>query len=72
MPEMNGHDLAENVRVLRPGLKVLFMSGYTDEAISNQSVLDSNSVFLSKPASIKDLLLKIRDLLDRESAISQV
>ncbi len=63
MPEMSGRELAEHLSRERPGLKVLFMSGYTDEAITRHGLLDSNSAFLSKPATMQTLLLKIRELL---------
>ncbi len=71
MPEINGRELAERMRIARPGIKVLFMSGYTVEAISRHGVLDANSAFLSKPATMEALLLKIRELLDSEARTSE-
>jgi DNA-binding response OmpR family regulator len=65
MPEMSGRVLAELLSGERPGLKVLFMSGYTDEVIHRHGQLDANSAFVSKPVTMHALLLKIRELIGK-------
>jgi PAS domain S-box-containing protein len=64
MPEMNGRDLAGQLRVARPGLKVLFMSGYTSNVVAHHGVLDAGVCFLAKPFSVHDLAFKVREALD--------
>jgi CheY-like chemotaxis protein len=63
MPQMNGLRLAEILQVARPNMKVLYISGYTDETIIGQGIFDSG-VFLQKPFSPAALGAKIRDVLD--------
>ncbi|OGR24102.1 MAG: hypothetical protein A2277_16605 [Desulfobacterales bacterium RIFOXYA12_FULL_46_15] len=63
MPELNGHDLAIRLRDLVPGLRVLFMSGYTANVIIHRGVLDENVFLLQKPFTGKDLAEKIREVL---------
>jgi CheY-like chemotaxis protein len=63
MPEMNGRDLAELLQSLHPGMKILFMSGYTANVIVKRGVLDEDVNFIEKPFSMKDLALKVRDAL---------
>ena len=65
MPEMNGRDLAKNLMSRHPGLKSLFMSGYTANAIAHHGVLDEGVQFIQKPFSIKDLAAKIREALGK-------
>jgi DNA-binding response OmpR family regulator len=64
MPGMNGRDLADRIGVMRPGLKILFMSGYSTEAVEAHGVLARGTTFLEKPFSPDVLLRKIRDVLD--------
>ena len=59
MPEMNGRMLTENLMVNRPGLKCLFMSGYTANVISHHGVLDDGVNFMQKPFSKSELAAKI-------------
>jgi len=63
MPEMNGRDLAEKVRALRPGIKVLYMSGYSGEIIARQGALEEGVRLLQKPFSEKALARAIREAL---------
>ena len=64
MPEMNGRDLARRLLSLCPGVKCLFMSGYTADVIAHHGVLDEGVNFISKPFSMTDLATKVRELLD--------
>lgn len=64
MPQMNGRELAERLAPLRPELKVLYMSGYTDDAIVHHGVLEEGIAFLEKPFTAQALTHKVRELLD--------
>jgi CheY-like chemotaxis protein len=66
MPKMSGKALVERLAVLRPGLKVLFMSGYTDNAILHHGVLDPGTQFIGKPFNAADLTQKVREVLDEQ------
>ncbi len=56
MPETNGRELAERAKVLRPDLKVLFVSGYVDRGIKDQSESQDSCAFLEKPFTAESLL----------------
>jgi len=64
LPQMRGNELADRVREISPGARVLFMSGYTDEAIGQHAVLAPGSHFLQKPFSLTALLAKVRAVLE--------
>ncbi|MCC6572556.1 MAG: PAS domain S-box protein [Planctomycetes bacterium] len=64
MPGMNGRALAEKLRESTPGLRVLFMSGYTDNEILNNGMLGEGMHFLQKPFTIQQLATKVREVLD--------
>jgi CheY-like chemotaxis protein len=68
MPAMDGRELAEKLLEMRPGLPVLFASGYTDDAIVRHGVLDTNVNFIQKPFTLDDVARKVRDLLDDAEA----
>jgi two-component system cell cycle sensor histidine kinase/response regulator CckA len=65
MPKMGGKELSEQVRLLRPEIKVLFTSGFTDDAIVRQGILEPGITFLQKPFSPVSLARKVREVLDR-------
>jgi len=65
MPEMNGRELAQQIQAMHPGIKVLFMSGYTADVIANRGgVLDKSVHFIQKPFYIHTLAEKVREVLD--------
>jgi CheY-like chemotaxis protein len=70
MPETSGKEVADRLTELFPGLRVLFMSGYTDEAIVHHGVLDSNVEFIQKPFTPIALARKVREVLDSELMLS--
>jgi two-component system cell cycle sensor histidine kinase/response regulator CckA len=64
MPEMAGRELVERLAPLRPGLKVLYLSGYTDDAVVRHGVLQADVAFLQKPFTMAALANKVRQVLD--------
>ena len=64
MPEMGGRELVERLRAHRPGLKVLFMSGYTEKAITVDGVMPPNTGFVEKPFTVEQLMRRVREILD--------
>jgi len=63
MPGMSGRELAKNVSLRRPGIRVLFMSGYTDNVITTGGMLEKGLAFLQKPFSPSILVHKVREVL---------
>lgn len=68
MPGMTGRVLADQAMELRPALKVLFMTGYSRNAVIHNGVLDAGVAFLQKPFTTERLALKFRDVLDGRGA----
>lgn len=67
MPEMNGKELYDKLKHVIPGLKVLYMSGYSGDIIAHHGILDDDTNFIYKPFTIEALTSKIRMILDGES-----
>jgi two-component system cell cycle sensor histidine kinase/response regulator CckA len=65
MPLMNGWELANRLSLVHPEIKVLFTSGYTDDAIVRHGVLEQGVNFIPKPFSMEALALKVREVLDK-------
>jgi two-component system cell cycle sensor histidine kinase/response regulator CckA len=65
MPNMSGRDLADRLRTELAGLKVLFMSGYTDDTLLRHGVYEARESFLQKPFVLRTLAAKARETLDR-------
>jgi CheY-like chemotaxis protein len=63
MPQMSGRELAEQVTKMKPGVRVLYMSGYTDDVIVRHGELEEEAAFLQKPFTKEALARKLRELL---------
>ena len=66
MPELSGGTLAKEVTKLVPGIRVLYMSGYSDEVVTRNGSLEAGAPFLEKPFSANDLAAKVRETLDAD------
>src|SRR5215469_932121 len=66
MPGMNGRELAKRVSEIRPNIKVLYMSGYTENAIGHNGTLDAGVTLLQKPFTLHALKAKVREVLDQK------
>jgi PAS domain S-box-containing protein len=65
MPGLNGRELANRLAGLRPDAKVIFMSGYTDDAVTRHGVLEPGSAYVQKPFTPDAIARKVREVLDR-------
>jgi len=63
MPKMNGKELRDRIKILRPEIKVLFMSGYTSNVIVHHGIPEEGVQFIQKPFSLNDFARKIQDIL---------
>jgi two-component system, cell cycle sensor histidine kinase and response regulator CckA len=68
MPKKNGWQVYEEIRTITPGVRVLFMSGYSEDIFSANNITEKGLVYLLKPASPTELLKKVREVLDTKSA----
>jgi PAS domain S-box-containing protein len=68
MPNMHGRELAERLRAAHPGTRVLFMSGYDDDAIALRGVLAPGTAFIEKPFTVEQLARRVREVLDGAGA----
>jgi CheY-like chemotaxis protein len=64
MPQVNGRVLAERLAAIAPDMRILFMSGYSDEAVHRHGVLGESAAFLEKPFTERALARKVREVLD--------
>ena len=64
MPEMNGRELAKRLKEVSPNLKTLFMSGYTADVIAQRGELESDTQFLQKPFTMRDLAVRVKQALE--------
>jgi CheY-like chemotaxis protein len=67
MPGISGRELAVRVTKIRPGIKVLYMSGYTDQSVVHHGILETDAVLLQKPFTMVTLASKLRELLTAET-----
>ena len=67
MPVVGGRDLADALRARYPGLKVLYVSGYTDDAVVRHGIVEATDAFLQKPLPLPTLEAIVGDLLARAS-----
>ena len=64
LPRTGGRELAERLAALQPGVRVLFLSGYTEDAVVRHGILEAQVAFLQKPFTPASLAAKVREVLD--------
>jgi CheY-like chemotaxis protein len=69
MPGMSGRQLADRVRALRPEIRVLYQSGYTDDAIVHYGVSRAEAAFVQKPYTAAALTRKVREVLEQDKPV---
>jgi two-component system, cell cycle sensor histidine kinase and response regulator CckA len=68
MPKLSGRELSERIAAIYPSAKMLFMSGYTNDAVVNHGILDGATWFIQKPFTLESLLRRVREVLDSDEA----
>lgn len=68
MPKKNGKEACDEIRKIRPDVKVIFTSGYTADILHKKGIIEEGVNFLSKPISTNDLIRKVREVLDTETS----
>src|SRR5205823_927307 len=71
LPDITGRQTADRVREQHPEVRVLYMSGYTDDVIVHDGVLDEGTSFLPKPFTVEALLTRVREMLSGSIATTQ-
>jgi len=66
MPVKNGREAYEEIKGIEPGIKTIFMSGYTDDIISRKGILEEGFDFISKPINPETLMRKIGEVLGKQ------
>jgi len=66
MPEMNGHELVQKVNFIRPGIKSIYMSGYSSDILAPKGVLEEGINFIQKPFTLKELARKIEEVMGKD------
>ena len=69
MPGISGRELADRIVPVRPGIKVLYMSGYTDQSIVRHGILDTGAVLLQSPYVLSTLACKLREILVEQARL---
>ena len=72
MPGMGGRELAERLRQMRPNVRVLFMSGYSDDAVLRHGLGNPTTAFIAKPFAAKDLVAAVRSTLDGQEPVRKI
>jgi len=72
MPGMNGRELAQRISEIRPNVKVLYMSGYTENVVGHNGMLEAGVLLLQKPFSLRSLKSRVREVLDAHPAVPEV
>jgi CheY-like chemotaxis protein len=71
MPHMSGAELGRRALLVRPALKVLYMSGYTDDSVVRHGILESEMAFLQKPFTLETLTQKVREVLNAATGVQK-
>jgi PAS domain S-box-containing protein len=69
MPQLNGRQLHQRLKLMKPSLKVLYVSGYSEDVIAHQGVLEPGTDLLLKPFSVEELARRVREVLDRPDPV---